>query len=74
MITTKQPHEITAEAILKVAKAFDDINRGPLTKRAIVILIAEAMPKYKRLSNDSIEAVLDAADKLKDLYIKKGFI
>lgn len=61
--------EEIAAALTQVSDAFIKINNGPLTRRAIVLLIKDA--SKVSLSNKEIEAVLDAAVRLKDEFIKK---
>lgn len=66
-----KPIDVTAEAILKVAEAFDQINKGPLTRRALVVLLQDLIPGT--MPKKTIEAVLDASAQLKAIYIKKGW-
>lgn len=70
--------EIIADAIIKVAEAFKRINQSRLTRKAIVCLIYEAIPltstgygSSKRVGKGDIGLVLDYAEKLKEIYIKK---
>jgi len=62
--------EILAKAIIDVSTAAKKLLDGPLTKRAIVILIQDAVPHNIGLYE--VEAVLEAAAGLKEHFIKKG--
>jgi hypothetical protein len=56
------PLEILAEAVLDVAKAAKAIMNGPLTRRAVILLIHDKCAG--RVSKTAIEAVLDGAEGL----------
>lgn len=62
-----EPIELIARSIERVANGFEAMDRGRLSRRAIVILIQDETG----LSKSQINAVLDASVKLKDLYLKK---
>lgn len=64
-----EPVELIADSIIKVSEAFDKINKLPLSRRAIVLLLQDAIGSTK-ISKKEIELVLDYAPKLKDYYIK----
>lgn len=71
-MANQEPYEVTAAAIVKVAEAFDQIHKGPLTRRAIVLLLQDIIPG--KMAIRDIEKVLDASAKLKDIYVKKGYV
>ncbi len=64
-----EPVEIIADAILKVSEAMDKLNNSRLSRRAIVLLIHDAIGAVY-ISKKQIGYVLDYAPKLKDYYIK----
>jgi hypothetical protein len=57
--------QLLADAILRVADAADELRRGPLKRRAIVLLIQDRT----KLSQGTITAVLDALPHLRE-YVK----
>jgi len=61
--------ELIAESIIKIAEGFDKINKSQLTRRAIVLLLHDAIGSTK-IGKKEIEMVLDAAPQLKKHYIK----
>ena len=66
--------EVIADAIIKVSEAFKRISQSRLTRRAIICLIYDACPTTSNRGKPpkyEIEAVLDTAERLKDIYIKK---
>jgi hypothetical protein len=64
------PVEVLAESIVKMSAAAQKLNSSGLTRRALVILIADIVPCNVR--KHDIVAVLDALPKLADTYVKKA--
>lgn len=62
--------ELIAQSIIQVSEAFEKINRSPLKRKAIVLLIQDAIGATK-IGKKEIELVLDYAPKLKDYYVKE---
>lgn len=60
--------EEIAKAITEISEAFIKINNGPLTQRAIMILIKDRCPE---LTLGQIKSVLDTASTLKENFIKE---
>jgi hypothetical protein len=65
-----EPTEIIAKAIIEVASAFQKINKGPLSQRAIILLLQDSMPPDRRVSQKDIKLVLDYLPELKQ-FVKK---
>lgn len=61
--------EILAQAIIDVSDAFEKINNSRLSRKAIVLLIQDAIGR-DRITQAAIADVLDNAARLKTLYIK----
>lgn len=61
--------ETIAKGITEVSDAFIKINEGPLTRRAIVLLIKDT--SSTPLNHTQINAVLDAAAGLKDQFVRQ---
>lgn len=64
-----EPIELIAQSIINISEAFEKINSSPLKRRAIVLLLQDAIGPSK-IGKNEIEAILDHAPKLKDYYIK----
>jgi hypothetical protein len=62
-----EPMEVIAKSIIDVADAFQKLRGSRLKERVIVLLIKDCCS----VGINDIEKVLDAASKLKDVYIKK---
>lgn len=63
-------HEELAGALDQVSAAANRLLNGPLTKRAILVLIKDLCPKDNPIGLSTIELVLEAAANLKK-YVKK---
>jgi len=61
--------EILSQAIVDVASAGKKLLDGPLTKRAIIVLLQDAIPH--NISLYQIESVLEAAANLEKTFVKK---
>ena len=61
--------ELLAASVVQVAKGFEKIMGGPLTKGALVVLLREGIGESK-ISKKQIRLVLDALPRLKGWYIK----
>ncbi len=62
--------ELIADSIIKVADAFEKINKSSLTRRAIVLLLHDTIGSAK-ITKKQIELVLDNAPLLKKYYVKQ---
>jgi hypothetical protein len=62
-----EPLELLAKSVIELSDAFIKIESSPLKRHTVVLLLQD----YTRLPKKSIEAVLDAAPKLKSYYIKE---
>jgi hypothetical protein len=65
------PVEIMAQAIVDVAEAAKKLLAGPLTRRAVVLLIYDNL--RGRVTKSDIEDVLDGAKSL-DRYVIAGMV
>ncbi len=65
-----QPVELIAESILEIAEAFKKINSSRLNKKAIVLLLQDAIGVSK-INKREIELVLEYAPKLAEIFLKK---
>lgn len=65
-----QPVELIAESIIEIAAAFQKINSSRLNKRAIILLLHDAIGTSK-IGKKEIELVLDYAPKLAEHFINK---
>ncbi len=65
--------EVMADAIVSLSDAVKKLLDGPLNRRAVVVLIQDAMGGRNAVSRDGIEAVLDSAASLKEKYLVKGY-
>jgi hypothetical protein len=70
-VKVKQPEkpvstEILAEAIVRIGKSFEDLQKSGLNKKAIVILIQAET----KLSQRDITTVLDALPRLRGWYCR----
>lgn len=64
-----EPVEIIADAILKVADAFEKINKSSLSERAVILLLYDAIGS-SNISKKQISYVLKYAPLLKNYYLK----
>lgn len=64
-----EPLDILAKSIIDVSEGFERINKSKLTRKAIVILLQNAIGS-SRISQTNINDVLDYAPKLKSIYTK----
>lgn len=62
------PREVLAKAVVEVADAAKRLLNGPLTKRAVIVLVQDACKG--QVSRAVVEVVLDAASDLKRLYVR----
>lgn len=62
--------ELLAKSIIQIAEGIEKINKGRLTRRAIVVLLQDMVGSSK-LSKIQINLVLDNLPRLKAWYIKK---
>ena len=65
-----EPLELIAQSIIQIAEAYKKVNDSRLRKRAILLLIKDAIPAKYKVGINEIELVLDAAQSLKAHYIK----
>lgn len=71
------PVEIIAEAIIKISDAFEKINKGNLSRRALLLLIHDNCGtagyghKKAKPTMKQIEEVLESVASLKKAYIKE---
>lgn len=64
------PTEVLADAIVAISDAVKKIRSGALKEKALLLLIANAIPQADRPTQKQIAAVLDAAESLKSVYVK----
>jgi len=64
-----EPMELLAKSIVEVADGFAKLERSPLNKRAIVLLLQDGIGAGK-ISKTQILLVLENLPKLKAWYIK----
>ena len=63
---------ILAEAIVRVSKAAAQLNASGLNRRAIIVLIHDALPSGRnRPGMTAIRAILDAMEELEGRYCVK---
>jgi hypothetical protein len=62
-----EPLELIAKSIIEISDAFKKIETGPLKRKTIVLLLRDVTGLPQR----DINAILDAAPKLKDYYVKE---
>lgn len=61
--------EVLATAIANISEAFEKVRTGPLSQRALVLLIQDAcVPK---VSQQDIARVLSVLPQLKSLYVRR---
>lgn len=71
------PVAVLAEAITSISKGIKALRSGPLTERAIIILIEEASPgigpkcNRKSVGRPQIKAVLDGMSDLERQFVRK---
>lgn len=63
--------EVIASALVSISDGIKKLRAGSLNDRALVLLIQHAMPQAERPTGKQIRAVLDAAEGLKNEYLKK---
>ena len=63
--------EELAEQIEAVAEAADKVLRAGLTRRALVLLIHDAIPAQRRPGKREISMILDAQVNLAALYLEE---
>ncbi len=61
-----EPLELIAKSIIELSDAFQKINSSSLKRRTIVLLLQDET----KLPQKDINAILDAATKLKDTFLK----
>lgn len=61
-----EPDELIAASIIKISEGMQAINKGPLNRRAILVLLKDATG----LTFAEITKVLDAQADLRRLYLK----
>ena len=66
-----EPVEIIADAIIRVAEGFEKMKASPLTERAIILLLHDAIGSA-HITKKQIGYVLNYAPLLKEHYIKKA--
>lgn len=64
-----EPLDILSKSIIDVSDGFDKINKSKLTRKAIVLLLQNAIGTT-RITQQNINDVLDYAPKLKGIYTK----
>jgi hypothetical protein len=64
-----EPLDILAKSIIDVLEGFEQINKSKLTRKAIVLLLQNAIGS-SRISQQNINDVLDYAPSLKRIYTK----
>lgn len=64
------PTDVLADAIVAISDAVKKLKAGPLTDKALLLLIHNAIPQSDRPTQKQIAAVLDAAESLKSIYVK----
>ena len=62
-----EPIELIAKSIIDISNSFQRINESRLKRRVIILLLED----MTGVSITSINKILDAAPKLKDVYIKE---
>lgn len=65
-----EPIELLAKSIVEVSKAFEWLNNGPLTRRAIVLLLHDRIGA-QHINKSQIELVLDNLPRLRAWYVKE---
>jgi len=62
--------ELLASSVVKVAEAFEKIQKSPLRQRAIVVLLQNGIGAG-RITKSQIQLVLDNLPRLKAWYVKE---
>jgi hypothetical protein len=65
-VTVGQDINMTARAVVKMAEALDELNRGPLTEHAIVTLVHDAT----RVPKGHIKKLLACGPTLRKYFLK----
>lgn len=65
-----EPLELLAKSVVEVAEGFEQLNRSPLNRRAIVVLLQDGIGVGK-ISKSQINLVLDNLPRLKAWYTRK---
>jgi hypothetical protein len=66
-----EPLDVLAKSIIDVSEGFERINNSRLNRKAIVLLLQNAIGAG-RITQRNIEDVLDYAPRLKNLYTKSA--
>lgn len=62
--------ELLAQSVIQVAEGFEKVSKGPLTQRAMIVLLHDGIGIAK-ITKSQIKLVLEALPRLKAWYIKK---
>lgn len=65
-----EPVELIANSIIEISESFEKINNSILKKRAIILLLQDAIGPTK-IGKREIELVLEYAPRLKNYYLKE---
>jgi hypothetical protein len=65
------PVEVIADALVSISDGIKKLRAGSLNEKALQLLIQHAIPAANRPSTKQIQAVLDGAESLKSLYLKR---
>jgi len=63
------PVEVLAQAIVDLSAAFKKVQNGPLSQRALVLLIQDATSP--KVSQDDIKRVLNVLPELENIFVRK---
>ena len=63
------PVQILASAIVEIATAFKKVEAGPISQRALVLLIQDACGS--RVNKEQIKLVLDTLPQLAQIYVRR---
>jgi hypothetical protein len=63
--------EVLATAIVEVADAVRRLRSSRLNEKALLLLIQHSIPSADRPTTKQIKSVLDAAERLKEVYLRK---
>ncbi len=74
---TPVPVEVIASAIVSISEGIQKLRAGPLTERALLLLITDASPMYAttsygkhRVKREQVRAVLDGLAGLSAEFVK----
>ncbi len=65
------PVEILAKEIQNISAAFRKIDNSILSRKALVLLIQDALPVNAKLGKGDINQILDIIPQLEGIYLKK---